>query len=45
VDAGEAIAQAGQTGGTDKTALYFEIRHNGKPDNPSRWLAGQPGKS
>ena len=45
VDAGEAIAQAGQTGGTDKTALYFEIRHNGKPDNPSRWLVGQPGKS
>jgi septal ring factor EnvC (AmiA/AmiB activator) len=44
VDAGEAIAQAGQTGGTDKTALYFEIRHNGKPDNPSRWLAGQPAK-
>jgi septal ring factor EnvC (AmiA/AmiB activator) len=44
VDAGEAIAQAGQTGGTDKTALYFEIRHNGKPDNPSRWLAGQPVK-
>jgi septal ring factor EnvC (AmiA/AmiB activator) len=44
VDAGEAIAQAGQTGGTEKTALYFEIRHNGKPDNPSRWLAGQPAK-
>jgi septal ring factor EnvC (AmiA/AmiB activator) len=44
VNAGEAIAQAGQTGGTDKTALYFEIRHNGKPDNPSRWLAGQPAK-
>ena len=44
VDAGEAIAQAGQTGGTDKAALYFEIRHNGKPDNPSRWLAGQPAK-
>lgn len=44
VDAGDAIAQAGQTGGTDKTSLYFEIRHNGKPDNPSRWLAGQPAK-
>lgn len=44
VSAGEAIAQVGQTGGTEKSALYFEIRHNGKPDNPSRWLAGQPGK-
>lgn len=44
VNAGDAIAQAGQTGGTENPALYFEIRHNGKPDNPSRWLAGQPAK-
>lgn len=39
VTAGEAIAQAGRTGGTDSPALYFEVRHNGKPDNPGRWLA------
>ncbi|SOB77952.1 Septal ring factor EnvC, activator of murein hydrolases AmiA and AmiB [Marinobacter sp. LV10R510-11A] len=39
VAAGEAIAQAGRTGGTDAPALYFEVRHNGKPDNPGRWLA------
>ncbi|WP_254774260.1 murein hydrolase activator EnvC [Marinobacter sp. AC-23] len=39
VAAGEAIAQAGRTGGTDTPALYFEVRHNGKPDNPGRWLA------
>ncbi|MGO1500932.1 MAG: murein hydrolase activator EnvC family protein [Marinobacter sp.] len=39
VAAGEAIAQAGRTGGTDTPALYFEVRHNGKPDNPERWLA------
>ena len=39
VDAGEPIAQAGRTGGTDAPALYFEVRHNGKPDNPGRWLA------
>ncbi|NMT62173.1 murein hydrolase activator EnvC family protein [Marinobacter orientalis] len=38
VEAGEAIAQAGRTGGTDNPAVYFEIRHNGKPDNPLRWL-------
>jgi septal ring factor EnvC (AmiA/AmiB activator) len=41
VEAGEAIAQAGRTGGTDKPAVYFEIRHNGKPINPDRWL-GSP---
>lgn len=39
VAAGEAIAQAGRTGGTDTPALYFEVRHDGKPDNPGRWLA------
>jgi len=39
VAAGETIAMAGQTGGTDTPALYFEVRHNGKPDNPQRWLA------
>jgi len=39
VAAGETIAVTGQTGGTDTPALYFEVRHNGKPDNPQRWLA------
>ncbi|MDN6319943.1 MAG: peptidoglycan DD-metalloendopeptidase family protein [Marinobacter sp.] len=39
VAAGEAIAQAGRTGGTEAPVLYFEVRHNGKPDNPGRWLA------
>ncbi|MCK0163162.1 peptidoglycan DD-metalloendopeptidase family protein [Marinobacter sp. S6332] len=39
VAAGEPIAQTGHTGGTDAPALYFEVRHNGKPDNPGRWLA------
>jgi len=38
VAAGEAIALAGRTGGTENPALYFEVRHNGKPDNPARWL-------
>lgn len=35
----EAIAKVGNTGGQDDHALYFEIRHNGKPTNPKRWLA------
>lgn len=39
VAAGEAIALTGRTGGTNDPALYFEVRHNGKPDNPRRWLA------
>ena len=41
VEAGEAIAQAGRTGGTNDPAVYFEVRHNGNPDNPRRWLGNR----
>lgn len=37
VQAGEAIASIGDSGGQDMTGLYFEIRHNGKPKNPLKW--------
>ena len=39
VAAGESIAAVGNSGGRDRAGLYFEIRHRGKPTNPSRWLA------
>lgn len=35
---GETIATVGSSGGRDRPGLYFEIRHNGKPDNPSQWV-------
>lgn len=35
---GETIAKVGNTGGKIDYALYFEIRHKGKPSNPKRWL-------
>ena len=38
VEAGEAIALVGQSGGLSNPNLYFEIRHKGKPVNPSKWL-------
>lgn len=41
VAAGETIALAGRTGGTDDPAVYFEVRQNGKPVNPRSWL-GKP---
>jgi len=41
IDAGEPIALAGRTGGTDEPAVYFEIRHKGQPVNPARWLSGR----
>ena len=35
---GETIARAGDTGGLDKPALYFEIRNQGQPADPKEWL-------
>ena len=39
VQAGEAIANVGNSGGQASAGLYFEIRHNGKPIDPGGWLA------
>lgn len=39
VDAGQVIAAAGSTGDAPQTGVYFEIRHNGEPDDPLRWCA------
>lgn len=38
VRGGETIARTGDTGGQSNTGLYFEIRHNGQPENPQQWL-------
>ena len=37
VSAGEVVAAVGDSGGQDKTGLYFEIRIDGKPNNPQNW--------
>jgi murein hydrolase activator len=37
VEDGEIIAHAGNSGGQDRPAVYFEIRHQGKPVNPALW--------
>jgi septal ring factor EnvC (AmiA/AmiB activator) len=37
VGAGTPISTVGNSGGQEKTALYFEIRHQCKPTNPGRW--------
>lgn len=39
VGSGDAIARVGSTGGQSHSGLYFEIRHQGRPVNPSRWLS------
>lgn len=37
VTAGEIIATVGDTGGQSRTGLYFEIRQNGRPQDPRKW--------
>ena len=44
VAAGEVIATAGDTGGTSRPQLYFEIRKAGRPVDPRPWFhAPAPG--
>ncbi len=38
VSAGDVVASVGNSGGGGDSALYFEVRHNGKPLNPSQWM-------
>jgi len=38
VKRGEAVARVGNSGGQGTPALYFELRRNGQPVNPSTWL-------
>ncbi|MGB0361171.1 MAG: murein hydrolase activator EnvC family protein, partial [Endozoicomonas sp.] len=39
--AGEPIAMSGQSGGQTNEGVYFEVRQNGKPQNPNKWLGKQ----
>jgi septal ring factor EnvC (AmiA/AmiB activator) len=38
VASGETIARVGDTGGQGRSALYFEVRKNGRPQNPRQWV-------
>lgn len=38
VQPGDAIARVGNSGGEKESGLYFEIRQNGEPINPTPWL-------
>lgn len=39
IDAGEAIATSGDSGGQPLPGVYFEIRYRGKPINPRHWCS------
>jgi septal ring factor EnvC (AmiA/AmiB activator) len=38
VTRGETVALVGDTGGQRRPALYFEVRRNGKPQDPRAWV-------
>ncbi len=38
VQAGDAIATVGSSGGQGRPALYFELRKDGQPADPATWL-------
>ena len=37
VESGDVIATVGDSGGSPRSALYFEIRRSGQPVNPRQW--------
>ena len=41
VKRGDTVASVGTSGGQDSPALYFELRRDGAPVNPSTWLTRQ----
>jgi len=36
---GDTIATVGNSGGSEDSGLYFELRHEGKPIDPAKWVA------
>jgi septal ring factor EnvC (AmiA/AmiB activator) len=38
VKQGQVIGKVGDTGSLQGPRLYFEVRHEGKPQNPAQWL-------
>ena len=36
---GDTVAAVGNSGGNEDSGLYFELRHEGKPLDPVKWLA------
>ena len=39
VRAGDPVAQVGTSGSAEESGLYFELRRDGKPFDPMRWVA------
>jgi septal ring factor EnvC (AmiA/AmiB activator) len=42
---GEIIAAVGNSGGNENYGLYFELRHEGIPLNPGKWIKGRTSRT
>lgn len=40
VERGDTVARVGNTGGLNRSGVYFEIRHRGQPQDPTIWCRG-----
>jgi septal ring factor EnvC (AmiA/AmiB activator) len=38
IHGGEAVGAVGNSGGNDRSGLYFELRHQGRPLDPLDWV-------
>jgi septal ring factor EnvC (AmiA/AmiB activator) len=43
VRAGQAIGRVGETGSLEGPRLYFEVRYQGRPEDPEQWLRRRSG--
>jgi septal ring factor EnvC (AmiA/AmiB activator) len=43
VEAGEPLATAGQSGGSGRSGVWFEIRRGGRPEDPVAWCRPRDG--
>ena len=45
LQAGDTIAAVGNSGGNEHYGLYFELRHQGIPLDPAKWVKGRSSKA
>ena len=45
LQAGDTIAAVGNSGGNENYGLYFELRHEGIPLDPGKWIKGRSSKT
>lgn len=45
LQSGDTVAAVGNSGGNENYGLYFELRHEGNPLDPGKWLRGRTSRA